>query len=101
MTTTIQQNELMEFKHNKVASRSNWNCSKITKKLVPVATFLEGSQLNFAAIIYANRTPAEKTAKIGGVLFEEIGLEGLDRSDFNYNFKTRRHNLVLTTNSYN
>ena len=43
-----------------------------------MATSLQGSQPNFAAIIYASSaTSCRKTAKIGRVLFEQIGPEGL------------------------
>ena len=46
------------------------------QKFVPVATILEGSQPSFVAIINASRpTSWKKIAKIGRILFEQIGLK--------------------------
>jgi len=75
----------MESEHNKIASRSGRKCPKMTKILFPLATSLEGSQHNLQHKSTPVWLPAwEKTAKIGRVLFEQIGLEGLvqTRSSF-------------------
>jgi len=68
-STTIQQ---IEPSMTKIASVLAENVRK-RQKVVPVAASLDGSQPNFAAIVYAGRpTSWRRTAEIGRVLFEQI-----------------------------
>jgi len=75
-STTIQQIKLMESEHNKIVSRSDGKCPKMTKKLFPWQRPLRDRNLILQqSSMPVALPPEEKTVKISHILFEQI--EGL------------------------